>query len=62
MFSDFYDGFFELLDYETKSALVTEYTRLVRNITQDIKEAEWFKEMKLHYKAHTRRSPIKQPY
>lgn len=52
VFADFYDSIFELLDSTTKSLLVSEYIRLVKNFEKLIRGATWFSAMNLHNKLH----------
>jgi hypothetical protein len=52
LFGDFYDSIFEVLDNISKSYLVNEYVRLVRNIQDSLIQAPWFNTLQLHSKAH----------
>lgn len=52
LFGDFYDSIFEALDNISKSYLVNEYVRLVRNIQDSLIQAPWFNTLQLHSKTH----------
>ena len=52
LFGDFYDSIFEALDNISKSYLVNEYVRLVRNIQDILVHAPWFNTLQLHSKTH----------
>jgi len=52
LFGDFYDSIFEFLDNISKSYLVNEYVRLVRNIQDSLIQAPWFNSLQLHSKTH----------
>lgn len=52
VFGDFYDSIFELLDNISKSLLVNEYVRLIRNIQDSVMQAPWFNSLQLHSKTH----------
>ena len=51
-FIDFYNGFFECVDYFTKSYLVSEYTRFVGNLYERLQSSFWFNDLDLHNKLH----------
>lgn len=51
-FVDFYNGFFECVDYFTKSYLVSEYTRFVVTLHEKLKSTFWFNGLDLHNKLH----------
>ncbi|CAG9327070.1 unnamed protein product [Blepharisma stoltei] len=52
--SDFYDGFFECLDTFTRSTLVIEYVRVLKQIHGHLLKSQWFNQLnlsgRLHYK------------
>ena len=51
-FVDFYNGFFECVDYFTKSFLVSEYTRFVSILHEKLKASFWLNGLDLHNKLH----------
>lgn len=52
VFSEFYDSIFELVDAYTRSTLVSEYTRVLKNINQSIHNSLMYTSLNLHSKLH----------
>ena len=52
VFSEFYDSIFELVDAYTRSTLVSEYTRVLKNIYVSIHNSLMYTSLNLHSKLH----------
>jgi hypothetical protein len=52
VFSEFYDSIFELVDTYTRSTLVSEYTRVLKNIYVSIYNSHMYASLNLHSKLH----------